>query len=40
MFIIGVCGMGLLGVVAATVCAGIGALGTATNLTGLGGVFN
>ena len=35
MFIIGVCGMGLLGVVAATVFARIGALGTTTNLTSL-----
>ena len=40
MFIIGVCGMGLLGVVTATVCVEIGALGTVTNLTSLGGVFN
>ena len=40
MFIIGVCGIGLLGMVTATVCAGIGALGTVTNLTGLDGVFS
>ena len=40
MLIIGVCGTGLLGEVTATICVGMGALGTVTNLTSLGGVFN
>ena len=40
ILIIGICGTGLLGEVTATVCVEMGALGTVTNLTGLGGVFN
>ena len=40
MLIIGVCGFGLLGEVTTTVCVETGALGTVTNLTSLGGVFN
>ena len=40
MFIISVCGTGLFDEVTATVCADMGVLGTVTNLTSLGGVFN
>ena len=40
IFIIGVCGTGLLGEVTATVCVTTGPFGTVTNHTGLGGVFN
>ena len=40
MLIIGVCGTRLLGEVTITVCVEMGALGTVTNLTSLGGVLN